>query len=48
MKRRQRRKIFDVEDDIEAKRDQLIERLEKCISRKTEVTPLFTIQGEVG
>jgi len=46
-KRRQRRKIFDEEDDIEAKRDQLIERLEKRISRKTEVTPLFTIQWEV-
>lgn len=46
-KRRQRRKIFDVEDEIEAKRDHLIDRLEKRISRKTEVTPLFTIQWEV-
>jgi len=46
-KRRQRRKIFDVEDEIEAKRDHLIDRLEKRIGRKTEVTPLFTIQWEV-
>lgn len=46
-KRRQRSRIFDVEDEIEAKRDRLITHLEKRISKKTEVTPLFTIQWEV-
>ena len=46
-KRRQRRRIFDVEDEIESKREELISRLEKRISKKTEVTPLFTIQWEV-
>jgi superfamily II DNA or RNA helicase len=46
-KRKQRSRIFDVEDEIEAKRDRLITHLEKRISKKTEVTPLFTIQWEV-
>jgi superfamily II DNA or RNA helicase len=46
-KRKQRNRIFDIEDEIEAKRDQLIQRLEKRISRKSTLTPLFTIQWEV-
>jgi len=46
-KRKQRNRIFDIEDEIEAKRDQLIGRLEKRISRKSTLTPLFTIQWEV-
>jgi hypothetical protein len=45
--RKQRKRIFDIEDEIEAKRDQLIRGLEKRISRKSTLTPLFTIQWEV-
>lgn len=47
VKRRQRNKIFEVEDEIEAKRDQLIRRLEKRMRRKSTLTPLFTIQWKV-
>jgi predicted nucleic acid-binding Zn-ribbon protein len=46
-KRRQRQQIFDVEDEIVAKRDRLIDVLEKRLSQKTNVEPLFTIQWQV-
>ncbi len=46
-KRRQRQQIFDVEDEIEAKRDALIEALEKRMSQKTSIEPLFTIRWSV-
>ena len=46
-KRRLRQKIFDVEDEIAAKRDQLIDALEKRMQHKTEITPLFTIRWRV-
>jgi len=46
-KRRQRHHIFDVEDEITAKRDQLIEALERRMQQKTAVTPLFTIRWKV-
>ncbi|QBG47611.1 DEAD/DEAH box helicase [Verrucomicrobia bacterium S94] len=46
-KRRQRQKIFDVEDEIEQKRDLLIEDLEKRLSQKTEKQRLFTIRWRV-
>lgn len=42
--RRQRQEIFDVEDEIERRRDQLIEALEKRLHRKSETFPLFTIR----
>ena len=47
LKRRQRSRIFHVEDEIEAKRDEMISRLEKRISRKTHLKQLFTIQWKV-
>lgn len=46
-KRRQRQQIFDVEDEIEAKRDSLIEALEKRMKQKTTIEPLFTIRWQV-
>jgi len=46
-KRRQRQQIFDVEDEIEQKRDALIEALEKRLAQKTSVEPLFIIRWSV-
>jgi hypothetical protein len=46
-KRRQRQQIFDVEDEIEEKRDTLIGELEKKLTQTTETKPLFTIAWEV-
>jgi len=46
-KRRLRQKIFDIEDEIEEKRDQLIDALEKRMHQKTENFPLFTIRWSV-
>jgi hypothetical protein len=46
-KRRQRQRIFDVEDEIMARRDELIARLEKRFHRRTSVQPLFTIRWSV-
>jgi len=46
-KRRQRQRIFDVEDEIMAKRDSLIEKLEKRMRQRTNVEPLFTIRWSV-
>ncbi|MFC1652831.1 SNF2-related protein [Planctomycetota bacterium] len=46
-KRKLRQKIFDVEDQIAEKRDQLVEALEKRMQQKTQTTPLFTIRWKV-
>ena len=46
-KRDLRKSIFDIEDDIAAKRDRLVESLEKRMKQKTTVTPLFTIRWSV-
>jgi ERCC4-related helicase len=43
-KRRQRHEIFDVEDEIERKRDTLITDLEKRISQSTDHKEIFTIR----
>lgn len=45
--RRQRQEIFKVEDVIIAKRDALIESLERRLSQKTETSSLFTIEWAV-
>ncbi len=45
--RKQRQQIFEVEDEIAQKRDALIDGLQKRMSQKTKVTPLFTIQWRV-
>ena len=46
-KRRQRQRIFDVEDEIMEKRDSLIDALEKRMKQRTESVPLFTIRWTV-
>ena len=45
--RTQRQEIFDVEDQIAAKRDKLIEALHRRMSQKTSKMPLFTIRWQV-
>ena len=45
--RRQRQNIFDVEDEIEQKRDALIGGLEKRMSQETNIRPLFSIRWNV-
>jgi hypothetical protein len=46
-KRRQRQRIFDVEDEIMEKRDVLIDALEKRMQQKTSSKPLFTIRWKI-
>jgi predicted nucleic acid-binding Zn-ribbon protein len=46
-KRRQRQRIFDVEDEIMAKRDELIQKLENRMRQRTSVEPLFTVRWSV-
>lgn len=45
--RRQRQQIFDVEDEIAEKRDELIDELEKQLVQKTTKEELFTIRWRV-
>ena len=45
--RKQRQQIFEVEDEIAEKRDTLIAALQRRMSQKTKITPLFTIQWRV-
>ncbi|MDW1518946.1 SNF2-related protein [Vibrio sp. Vb5032] len=45
--KRQRMEIFDIEDEIADKRDELIAALEARMKQKTEVTELFTIRWQV-
>jgi SNF2 family DNA or RNA helicase len=45
--RRQRQEIFDIEDEIMAKRDALIDELEARLAQRTVSEPLFTIEWEV-
>lgn len=47
LQRRQRQQIFDVEDEIIEKRDQLIDALEQRMNQHTQTTRLFTIQWHV-
>ena len=46
-KRRARQRIFDVEDEIEAKRDALIAALEKKMVQSTDTQPLFMLRWSV-
>lgn len=47
LKRRLREQIFQLEDDIAAKRDRLVDALEKRMQQKTTTTPLFAIRWRV-
>jgi len=46
-KRSLREKIFDIEDEIAAKRDRLVDALEMRMQQKTITTPVFTIRWSV-
>ena len=46
-KTRQRREIYDVEDDIDAKRNQLIDQLTQRMTQKVQTEHLFTLQWTV-
>jgi len=45
--RRQRQEIFEVEDEIMTKRDQLIDQLERRLAQRTQSDSLFTIRWAV-
>ncbi len=45
--RRQRQEIYDVEDEIMEKRDQIIAQLEQRLRQKTEIKELFSIRWAV-
>ena len=45
--RKQRQQIFEIEDQIADKRDKLIDALQRRMSQKTTVVPLFTIRWEI-
>ena len=45
--RKQRQRIFGIEDEIAEKRDDLIDGLQRRMTQKTHSTHLFTIQWEV-
>ncbi len=45
--RKQRQQIFEIEDEIAEKRDELIDGLQRRMTQKTHSTHLFTIQWEV-
>lgn len=47
LQRKQRQEIFDVEDDIVNRRDNLIDKLESRMSQKTDFQALFTIRWSV-
>ena len=47
LQRRQRQQIFEVEDEIIEKRDELIATLEEKLKQTTEVNTLFTIKWSV-
>jgi predicted nucleic acid-binding Zn-ribbon protein len=44
LQRRQRQQIFDVEDEIIERRDQLIEALKQKINQRTKIQRLFSIR----
>lgn len=47
LQRRQRQEIFEVEDEIIEKRDELIAALEQKLKQKTDVQELFTVRWRV-
>jgi len=43
LRNKQRRSLFDKQDEVDGRREQLIDTLEQKLNRKTEVEDLFTI-----
>lgn len=46
-KRSLRERIFDIEDEIAAKRDSLVAALQRRMQQKTTITPMFTIRWHI-
>ncbi|MBT4815435.1 MAG: hypothetical protein HON70_07035 [Lentisphaerae bacterium] len=46
-KRRARQRIFEVEDDVEVKRDALIQALENKMVQNTDTQPLFMLHWTI-
>ena len=46
-KRRQRQRIFDIEDEIMERRDDLVAALEKRMAQHTSIELLFTIRWPI-
>ena len=46
-KRKLRQRIFDIEDEIADKRDELVETLEKRMRQKTTTKHIFTIRWRI-
>ena len=44
LQRRQRQQIFDIEDEITERRDQLIDALKQKINQRTKIERLFSIR----
>ena len=47
LQRKQRQQIFDVEDEIMEKRDELIDALQEQLKQTSDITHLFTIRWHV-
>ncbi|MDX8395045.1 MAG: hypothetical protein R8K22_01365, partial [Mariprofundaceae bacterium] len=47
LRNKQRRSLFDKQDEVDERREQLIDTLEQKLNRKTDVEDLFTIQWEI-
>ncbi|MDX8378428.1 MAG: SNF2-related protein [Gallionella sp.] len=47
LRNKQRRALFDKQDEVDERREQLIDTLEQKLNRKTEIEDLFTIQWSV-
>jgi hypothetical protein len=47
LQRKQRQEIFDVSDEIQAKREQLIDQLTQRLTQKVQTEHLFTLQWTV-
>jgi len=47
LRNKQRRTLFDKQDEVDERREQLIDTLEQKLNRKTEIEDLFTIQWSV-
>jgi len=47
LRNKQRRSLFDKQDEVDERREQLIDTLEQKLNRKTEIEDLFTIEWSV-
>ena len=43
-RKERRKRLYDAQDEIDTRRDELIEKIEGQLSQKTDIAPLFTIR----